>query len=304
MFTCLTLSGCLLWSFLVTQSFQCILQTFLIWSLCSSFGGSQGLFDGVERERNFRFTRSRSSTIFQHPAIRHFDLQHLPVGESDTELEEHVIQQFIAAAMGRRQHIFQSETQRSRSIPRGHRQFLVFPVPNAPPGTAFSSSSAHSRGENEPAPHRVMSSSVPHDSNEDAPGQSISLFPVQTAQSSTFADGPSRVTWANRGLLPENWISEGQPSLGSQDGAGPSDFQSFSESFKSRLSSLSMRYRESISRSARGWTEKWFSRSSSMDGPGPLGSEVQREVNAGVAGGSRVLDHLENSGSTGSRLAP
>lgn len=76
----------------------------------------------------------------------------------------------------------------------------------------------------------------------------------------------------------------------SQDRAGPSEFQSFSESLKSRFNAASMRYKESISKSTRGWKERFFSRNTSMS---DLGSQVSREVNAGIATVSRMMERLE-----------
>lgn len=50
------------------------------------------------------------------------------------------------------------------------------------------------------------------------------------------------------------------------------------------------RYKESISKSTRGWKERLFSRNNSM---GDLGTEVRREVNAGIATVSRMMERLE-----------
>lgn len=51
-----------------------------------------------------------------------------------------------------------------------------------------------------------------------------------------------------------------------------------------------IRYKESISKSTRGWKERFFSRNTSM---ADLGSEVKREVNAGIATVSRMMERLE-----------
>lgn len=50
------------------------------------------------------------------------------------------------------------------------------------------------------------------------------------------------------------------------------------------------RYKETISKSTRGWKERFFSRNTTM---ADLGSEVRREVNAGIASVSRMMEHLE-----------
>lgn len=118
------------------------------------------------------------------------------------------------------------------------------------------------------------------------------------------------------------WSTASHSSSPNEDRGGPSEFQSFSESLKSRLNAVSMRYslwndplfifavvyvwsfpffsfsnffwtlifryKESISRSTRGWKERLFSRSSS-----DLGSEIRREVNAGIASVSCMMERIE-----------
>ena len=51
-----------------------------------------------------------------------------------------------------------------------------------------------------------------------------------------------------------------------------------------------MRYKESITKSTRGWKEKLFSRSTSVS---DIGSEVRREVSAGIATVSRMMERLD-----------
>jgi len=53
---------------------------------------------------------------------------------------------------------------------------------------------------------------------------------------------------------------------------------------------MSMKYKESLSKSTRGWKERLFSRNTSMP---DVGSEVRREVNSGIASVSRMMEHLE-----------
>ncbi|KAJ6853575.1 E3 ubiquitin-protein ligase RHF2A-like [Iris pallida] len=77
---------------------------------------SQELLEGVERERSIRVNRPRNTTIFHHPTLGDFELQHLPVGTNEAELEERIIQHLAAAAaMGRAHHIARREGQRGRS---------------------------------------------------------------------------------------------------------------------------------------------------------------------------------------------
>ncbi|KAJ6830064.1 E3 ubiquitin-protein ligase RHF2A-like [Iris pallida] len=106
--------------------------------------------------------------------------------------------------------------------------------------------------------------------------------PAHGNQFTGLSSGPS-VTDSNR-------ISAGHSTPVGQDRAGPSDFQAFSESLKSRLNSVSTRYKESITKSTRGWKERLFSRNTSM---GDIGSEVRREVGAGIASVTRMMERLD-----------
>ncbi|MED6182467.1 E3 ubiquitin-protein ligase rhf2a [Stylosanthes scabra] len=75
-----------------------------------------------------------------------------------------------------------------------------------------------------------------------------------------------------------------------EDVAGPSDLQSFSDSLRSKFNAMSLRYKESLSKGTRGWKERLFSRNSSVS---ELGSEVKRELNAGFASVSRLMERSE-----------
>ncbi|KAK4392022.1 E3 ubiquitin-protein ligase RHF2A [Sesamum angolense] len=111
---------------------------------------------------------------------------------------------------------------------------------------------------------------------------------VQSSQFSASSSGHLRMASMGRGLSGDNRRS--QSSFANHDRAGPSEFQSFSDTWKSRFNSMSMKYKESISKSTKEWKEKLFSRSSSM---ADIGSEVRREVNAGIATVSRMMERLE-----------
>ncbi|KAF8395492.1 hypothetical protein HHK36_019438 [Tetracentron sinense] len=243
---------------------------------------SQELLESVQRERSFRINPPRNAAIFRHPTLGDFELQHLPVGANDAELEERIIQHLAAAAaMGRARHIARREGQRSRSSAHGRPQFMVFSThPNAPPVGSLTE-----RGENEPAPAiTAANSSVPLTVVGEVPSLQIAeLPPAQTDPISSLPPG-SNVLAAN------NRSSASQSSPVTHDKAGPSELQSFSESLKSRLNAVSMRYKESISKSTRGWKERLFSRNNSMT---DLGSEFRREVNAGIASVSRMMERLE-----------
>ncbi|CAA7061137.1 unnamed protein product [Microthlaspi erraticum] len=249
---------------------------------------SQELLEAVEQERNFRFNPSRNATIFRHPTLGDFELQHLPVGVDNAEIEERIIQHLAAAAaMGRARHGARREGHRSsRSSSQGHPQFMVFSShPNASP----------------PPPHPPMPSS-PSQRDESDTATNLRLSPNNTLvegslQSNMQPATSSRPRQVSPSASDSNRRIQSSPS--DQDRAGPSELQSFSESLKSRLNAVSTRYKESISKNTRSWKDRFFNRNTSM---ADIGSEVKREVTAGIATVSRMMERLEtreNSRPTG-----
>ncbi|KAG8495154.1 hypothetical protein CXB51_013220 [Gossypium anomalum] len=252
---------------------------------------SQELLEAVEHERSFRFNPSRNATIFHHPTLGEFDLQHLPVGANETELEERIIQHLAAAAaMGRARHIARREGPRNRSSGQARPQFLVFSANSNALSTGPFSSSSPTQREGLPAPTITIDTpSSPARTVGEESSPSITPIPsIEADQQSTLASGSSVLLVDNQGNSLNNRSPNQSPN--SQDRAGPSEFQSFSESLKSRFNAASMRYKESISKSTRGWKERFFSHNTSMS---DLGSQVRREVNAGIATVSRMMERLE-----------
>ncbi|KAK8629000.1 hypothetical protein V6N13_077859 [Hibiscus sabdariffa] len=255
---------------------------------------SQELLEAVERERSLRFNPTRNATIFRHPTLGDFELQHLPVGMNETELGERIIQHLAAAAaMGRARHISRREALRNRSSAQGRRpQFLVFAHSNDPSTTDPVSSLSPTQSEGEPAPAIIVGtpSSPARRVGEESSASITPLPSVQVDQQSALAPGPGALLVNDQGTSSNTRRSPGQSSPNGQDRAGPSEVQSFSESLKSRFNAVSTRYKESISRSTRGWKDRFFSRNTSMS---DIGSEVRREVNAGIATVSRMMERLE-----------
>ncbi|XP_009378604.2 E3 ubiquitin-protein ligase RHF2A [Pyrus x bretschneideri] len=250
----------------------------------------QELLEAVEQERSIRSNPPRNTTIFHHPTLGDFELQHLPMGVNDAELEERIIQHLAAAAaMGRARHIARREGQRNRSSAHGRPQYLVFSTnPNAP--QAHASSSPDQMGEGEPSPSIAVTFPSPPMNREESSQATTPVHSSQSGSVSASASGSSNSALNQQGSSMSNRRSPSQSSPSTQDRAGPSDLQSFSESLKSRFNAVSTRYKESISKSTRGWKERLFSRNASM---ADLGSEVKREVNAGIATVSRMMERLE-----------
>lgn len=244
---------------------------------------SQELLEAVERERSIRATPARSSAIFHHPSLSEFELQHLPVGASDAELEDRIIQHLAAAAaMGRARRIARREGPRSRSSAHSRPQVMVFS--NHPNSGSVSSSLSSAGGESEPPAVPIPRPSIPLTGvNEQMPNFGI----VQS--NPAFASGSESPTeTANRqGTYMNNRHSGVIPN---QDRAGPSDLQSSLESLKTRFNAMSMRYKETITKSTRGWRDRLFSRNTSMDGLAP---ETRRDSGSGIANISHMMEHLQ-----------
>ncbi|WCJ40135.1 RING-H2 group F2A [Euphorbia peplus] len=253
---------------------------------------SQELLEAVEHERNIRFNQSRNATIFRHPTLGDFELQHLPVGLNDADLEERIIQHLAAAAAMGRRHIARREGQRNRSSSsaQGRPQFLVFSShPNVPPAGPLPTSPTQ-RTEDE----TIAATTVSSPSFFAANVQEDSIQP-STPQSSAVQSDHATASGSSIHISrqKENSSENRSPmnsSPNSQDRAGPSELPTFSESIKSKLNAVSTRYKESISKSTRGWKDRFFSRNTSME---DLGSEVRKEVNAGIATVSRMMERLE-----------
>uniref|UniRef100_A0A7N0R941 RING-type E3 ubiquitin transferase n=1 Tax=Kalanchoe fedtschenkoi TaxID=63787 RepID=A0A7N0R941_KALFE len=247
---------------------------------------SQELFEAVEQERNFRMAPPRNTMIFRHPTFGDFELQHLPAGTNIHELEERIIQHLTAAAaMGRARHMARREGHRSRAHDRP--QFM-----SGSPHHGASSAEHHARveGEGEAAASNVGSPSrgLPPTA-EESPHHDLHATSIQGQQ---VSGSTSSHHWSAH-VSPNHR----QYSPPQDDSAGPSDLHSFSESLKSRFNAISMRYKESISKNARELKERLFSRSPPISEIGP---EVRRDVNAGMATISRMMDRLESTASGGS----
>lgn len=242
---------------------------------------SQELLEAVEEERNVQENHARTTTIFRHPLLGDFEV---PVDADDAEIEERIIQHLAAAAAIRRSHRHaRREGRRSRSAAHGHGhpQVLFFPTAaEATPGGSLSSRSRQ-EGDHEHA-SAVVSGPLP------------TVDSAEETAADTSVDHTASVNGPPVGS--NDSVSRNQSSPVNQDEAGPSDAQSFSDTIKSRLQSVSTKYKDSITKSTRGWKERWFAQNSTISN---LGSEMRREVNAGIAAVSRMIEKLETRDGTG-----
>ncbi|KAJ8534080.1 hypothetical protein K7X08_007404 [Anisodus acutangulus] len=251
---------------------------------------SQELFEAVEQERNFRVNTERNATLFHLPELGNFELQHLPVDIDYPDLEERILQHLaVAASMGRAHHAGRREGSRNRSSTNDRPQVLVIPTHHNSSPTA--SVSPYPTGSNSAsAATTKVDSPLPISSgSSESPRHTPHLSSVQSNQLSAFSSGSVLTPATTQGISIGDRSSSSSsltPSLGR---AGPSEFQSLSESWIYRFNSLSMKYKESISKNTRGWKERLFSRSSST----PDAGSVRREANPGIASLSHLMERLE-----------
>ncbi|KAK1429298.1 hypothetical protein QVD17_11504 [Tagetes erecta] len=224
---------------------------------------SQELLEAVEQERQVRFNPTRNSTIFHHPTLGDFELQHLPVGINGSELEDRIIQHLAAAAAMGRTH----QMGRRNRVSMGHNrpQFLVFSAnPNEPSGATVSVSGGSVHEQAEP----VSDGTVQHLTTSGMVNGSNSQHGTSVIHSSSGLSSPP-----------------------DQDGAGPSEMQAASDTWKSRFAAFSTRYKESLSKSTRGWKDKLFNKSPTISN---IGSEARSDdVNAGIDNTSHMIERLD-----------
>ncbi|TVU41477.1 hypothetical protein EJB05_14999, partial [Eragrostis curvula] len=230
---------------------------------------SQELLEAVEHERNVQGNRVRTTAVYRHPLLGDFEV---PVGADDAEIEERIMQHLAAAAAVRRSHRrLRREGRRGRSAAHDHPQMLVFSATEATSGDSISLN-PREEGNNE----HIISA--------------LPITPVAATEVTTANTSVHDATAANCPVGSNN----------SQDEAGPSDLQSFSDTLKSHLQSVSTRYKDSITKNTRGWKERWFTNNNISN----IGSEVKREVSAGIAAVSRMMERLDARASTGLSSTP
>nr|DAD33607.1 TPA_asm: hypothetical protein HUJ06_012458 [Nelumbo nucifera] len=253
--------------------------------------GSQELLAAVEMERNAR-SRNRSSNMPTYPRIPSEDFQFDDVAPhpDDLDIDERIMQHLAAAAMGRPYHFNRRERRRSSRLDPSQILVLASPPNGSDVHQAYTTASLGSQssgsGSLEPdSPTVVMSSAIN--------GQS------QPMMLSSSVNTPSNsVDNRYSPSIPRAIATQTPPA--SPQRSRPSELLSFSESLKSRFSAASARYKESISRSTRGFKEKLLARNNSVK---ELSREVQREVTASIAGVARMMERLDPTSkrSVGSR---
>ncbi|KAL7612503.1 E3 ubiquitin-protein ligase RHF2A isoform X1 [Lactuca sativa] len=239
---------------------------------------SQELLDAIEQERSIANNPALNATIFHHPTFGDFELQHLPVGATDSELEERIIQHLAAAAaMGRARHMARREGHRTRTSAHGQGQgqgqgrprFLGFSAQPSVPSPTRPTASGTDDVQTTPTPTPTIGLGTVHEE----PVPSSSSVPASSFVSTIVPARPHEPP------PPES-------RSGNQDRAGPSEAHSFSD-FKTRVNAISLRYKDSITKTTKSWKERLFSRNNSAADDG------SKDRGEGSATLSRMMDHLQ-----------
>lgn len=229
---------------------------------------SQGLLAAVEKERNLR---SRQNAHIIH---EDYEINHDNSYSDESEFEERIMRDFAAAA------------HRARHIGRRgrHRSFAV-------------------------APSQVLSD-VQHIPTTSSEEPRSSNYEFSEGDSPTFST-PTIIRAQTPSSVVPNIVHTGPSSASNRHGffklsqlppespqrPSSSELLAFSESIKSKFSAASARYKESFSKFTRVVKEKQLAHNITVK---DLGREVQREMNASIAGVARMIERLDlNSKHTG-----
>ncbi|XP_061345551.1 E3 ubiquitin-protein ligase RHF1A-like [Gastrolobium bilobum] len=231
---------------------------------------SQELLTAVEAERRLRsrdvysypFTNSRSS-------LERLNDDHGDSSSDYSHFDEQLMQHRVAAA--NRAH-YVTTRERQRSSGTGSSEFIAF-------NSSVHASGMHSILTTSPSEGSSPSSGVASAADFQPPPSAF--FPVNMVAGNITSE--SDAPFKPRVLY-------GLPPPESARRLNTSEMLSLPESIKSKLSAASARYKESISKSTRGLKEKLIARNASVK---ELSKGVQREMNAGIAGVTRMIERLD-----------
>ncbi|XP_059311863.1 E3 ubiquitin-protein ligase RHF1A-like isoform X1 [Lycium ferocissimum] len=218
---------------------------------------SQELLAAVEIERNMR---SRLNVRHTNEDVEANHCFQDTAQQNDSDFEERIMRHFAAA------------TSRVRLVNRRRRQASsgIGPtqvVPSVPAG---------------------VSSDQTQNNESTAQFQGFGFSGDGSAASATSSSiGPASSSVPSHGSGP---FKLSQPPTSGPQESSSSEFLAFSESIKSKWSSASARYKDSISKGTRGFKEKLLARNTSVK---EFGREVQREMSAGIAGVTKIIERLD-----------
>ncbi|KAK2988967.1 hypothetical protein RJ640_000767, partial [Escallonia rubra] len=234
---------------------------------------SQELLAAVESERSSR-SRLKVHYISEGHEIEHVgSVVQLKITSilsgtdasymDDSDLDERIMWHFAAAAASRARSSNRRGRQRSSGVGMPNMQIM-----NASPEECQNSLYGSS----------VTGSSTSSTSSTTTNQTSSIVAPSATnvvSSSIDNRDGPVKLS---------------QPSTGGPQIPSSAELLTLSESIRNRWSAASARYKDSISKSTRGFKEKLLARNTSVK---ELSKGVQREMSAGIAGVTKMIERLD-----------
>lgn len=257
---------------------QCILE----WSqrskecpICWQFlvlkdPASQELLAAVEIERSLRSRRTWTPSAYFHHSHEDFENDHGAPYVNDYHFNERLMQHLAASA--RRAH-YVSRRRRQRSSGLGPSQVLLF-----------------DNESNDMDVHQRQSTSSDNSQSSDS-GLSGGSSPISSIPSITNDLHPSMVSSDAKGdghFKPRAFFS--RSSSDSPRRSSPSEFLSLSNSIKTKFSAASSRYKESISKGARGIKEKILARNNSVK---ELSKGFKNEMSSSIANVARMVERFD-----------
>ncbi|KAI3979114.1 hypothetical protein MKX01_016289 [Papaver californicum] len=244
---------------------------------------SQELLAAVGIERTSRSRHGFSNTsIVRQISFEDIESDHVGSYADDSEFDENIVQHLAASATGRTHHSRRRENRRSDVV---RDIYLDFASPSN--GSEFEHAYTNS-----PVRSQNLGNLVSHEASSATSVMAFGRFnqPTSTLLLSGLHTGSNMSD--NRYDPPRRSIFSAETPPSSLRRSRPSDLLSLSESFKSRFSAASSRYKESISKSTRGIKQKLLSRNNSIK---ELSKEVQREVTAGISSVARLMERLDRT---------
>lgn len=205
--------------------------------------------------------RSNIPVVYEGPEVNH-DASYV----SDPDLEEQFLQHF-AVATSRARHINRSRRQTSSRLDSSE----LFPSVSWENGTNLRYGLEAG----------LATTGAPASTIEVEPSSALPSVVNVTSMTAETGDGH---------VGHRNFFRPTSPDAPRK--LNSSEFLAFSESVKAKLSAASARYKESITKSTRGFKEKLLARNTTVK---ELGRGVQREMSAGIAGVARMIERLDLS---------
>ncbi|KAK3031218.1 hypothetical protein RJ639_035375, partial [Escallonia herrerae] len=216
---------------------------------------SQELLAAVESER--------SSRLKVHYISEGHEIEPDASYVDDSDLDERIMWHFAAAAVSRARSSNRRGRQRSSGVGMPNMQIM-----NASP---------------EECQNSLYGSSVT--------GSSTSSTSSTTTNQTSSIVAPSAANVVSSSIDNRDGpVKLSQPSTGGPQIPSSAELLTLSESIRNRWSAASARYKDSISKSTRGFKEKLLARNTSVK---ELSKGVQREMSAGIAGVTKMIERLD-----------